>query len=70
MQEDRLWQYTVPKNVLDSLSLKERNRQENIFELIYTEQDFVNDLAYVEEVKQKRRQEYLLIALKRAGSLP
>lgn len=70
MQEDRLWQYTVPKSVLNSLSLKERNRQENIFELIYTEQDFVNDLAYVEEVKQKRRQEYLLIALKRVGSLP
>ncbi|KAG1176730.1 hypothetical protein G6F70_003098 [Rhizopus microsporus] len=48
-REDRLWQYAVPKSVLNNLSLKERNRQENIFELIYTEQDFVNDLAYVEE---------------------
>ncbi|KAI8889430.1 hypothetical protein K501DRAFT_208418, partial [Backusella circina FSU 941] len=47
--EDRLWINTVPKSVLASLSNQEKRRQENIFELIYTESDFVNDLTYVEQ---------------------
>lgn len=28
-------------------------RQENIFELIYTEKDFVDDLIYVEQVRKR-----------------
>ncbi|KAG1051930.1 hypothetical protein G6F43_005900 [Rhizopus delemar] len=48
-KEDRLWLHTVPKSFSSALSSQERCRQENIFELIYTEQDFVNDLIYVEE---------------------
>jgi hypothetical protein len=31
--------------------MQEIKRQENIFELIYTEKDFVNDLNYIKEVK-------------------
>ncbi|ORX62362.1 hypothetical protein DM01DRAFT_1299021 [Hesseltinella vesiculosa] len=45
--EDRLWAKTVPKAVVDGLDKMNRKRQENIFELIYTEKDFVDDLAYV-----------------------
>ncbi|KAI8364308.1 hypothetical protein EDC96DRAFT_444391, partial [Choanephora cucurbitarum] len=47
--EDRLWVNTVSKSILDTISAKERKRQENIFELIYTEKDFVDDLGYVEK---------------------
>ncbi|GAN04695.1 rhoGEF Rgf2 [Mucor ambiguus] len=48
-QEDRLWINTVPKTLLDTLSKDEKKRQENIYELVYTEQDFVNDLTYLKE---------------------
>ncbi|KAI8048776.1 CNH domain-containing protein [Gilbertella persicaria] len=48
-QEDRLWINTVSKSVLDSLSKDEKKRQENIFELVYTEKDFVDDLTYIKE---------------------
>ncbi|KAI8346170.1 CNH domain-containing protein [Blakeslea trispora] len=47
--EDRLWVKTVPESILKTISSKERKRQENIFELIYTEKDFVDDLVYVEQ---------------------
>ncbi|GAA5806628.1 CNH domain-containing protein [Helicostylum pulchrum] len=47
--EDRLWINTVPKSVLESLDKNEIKRQENIFELIYTEKDFVEDLTYLKE---------------------
>lgn len=49
-QEDRLWINTVPKTLLDTLSKDEKKRQENIYELVYTEKDFVNDLTYLKEV--------------------
>ncbi|KAG1561222.1 hypothetical protein G6F49_002009 [Rhizopus delemar] len=48
-QEDRLWINTVPKSLLDTLSKDEKKRQENIFELVYTEKDFVDDLKYMKE---------------------
>ncbi|EPB91715.1 hypothetical protein HMPREF1544_01426 [Mucor circinelloides 1006PhL] len=48
-QEDRLWINTVPKTLLDTLSKDEKKRQENIYELVYTEKDFVNDLTYLKE---------------------
>jgi hypothetical protein len=49
-QEDRLWINTVPKSLLNTLSKDETKRQENIYELVYTEKDFVNDLTYLKEV--------------------
>ena len=49
-QEDRLWITTVPKQVSSKISKEELKRQENIFELIYTERDFVDDLSYVQKV--------------------
>jgi hypothetical protein len=45
-----LWINTVPKSLLDTLSKDEKKRQENIFELVYTEKDFVDDLKYMKEV--------------------
>jgi hypothetical protein len=41
---------TVSKSISNKLPNQEKRRQENIFELIYTEKDFVDDLIYVEEV--------------------
>ncbi|KAG0193889.1 RHO1 GDP-GTP exchange protein 2 [Apophysomyces sp. BC1034] len=49
-KEDRLWIMTVPKEVQEQLGNEERKRQENIFELVYTESDFVKDLTYLEEL--------------------
>ncbi|KAI9270465.1 CNH domain-containing protein [Phascolomyces articulosus] len=48
-REDRLWINIVPKQVSNKLSKEEKKRQENIFELIYTERDFVDDLSYVQK---------------------
>ncbi|KAI9024369.1 hypothetical protein CLU79DRAFT_746769 [Phycomyces nitens] len=44
---NRLWRHSIPKQILDTITAKERKRQECIFELIYTEQDFVKDLKYI-----------------------
>ncbi|ORZ13608.1 hypothetical protein BCR42DRAFT_67188 [Absidia repens] len=46
-KKDRLWVTTVPKMVVDNIDKENRKRQENIFEFIYTEKDFVDDLAYL-----------------------
>ncbi|CAO3576712.1 unnamed protein product [Absidia cylindrospora] len=47
-EENRsLWIYSVPKAVVDATSKEEIKRQECIYELIYTEADFVRDLQYV-----------------------
>ncbi|KAI9248319.1 CNH domain-containing protein [Phascolomyces articulosus] len=48
-EEDRLWIYTVPKSLVESMNKQEIRRQENIHELIYTEKDFVNDLLYLKK---------------------
>jgi hypothetical protein len=41
-EEQKLWINTVPKEISDSITEKERKRQEVISELMYTERDFVN----------------------------
>ncbi|OAD77836.1 hypothetical protein PHYBLDRAFT_86363, partial [Phycomyces blakesleeanus NRRL 1555(-)] len=48
-EEERLWINTVDKKIYDSLSREEKKRQEHIYELFYTEKDFVDDLAYVKK---------------------
>ncbi|KAG2227132.1 hypothetical protein INT45_003862 [Circinella minor] len=42
-----LWVHSVPKELVEATPREERKRQECIYELIYTEQDFVRDLQYV-----------------------
>lgn len=48
-KEQKLWIHTVPKEIVDSVSDKEKKRQEVICELIYTERDFVKDLEYLRD---------------------
>ncbi|KAI8605082.1 CNH domain-containing protein [Dissophora ornata] len=48
-KDQRLWITSVPKDVSDACSSDEKKRQEVIFELIYTEKDFVNDLKYLND---------------------
>ncbi|KAF9928346.1 RHO1 GDP-GTP exchange protein 2 [Linnemannia zychae] len=48
-KDQRLWITSVPKDVSDSVSAEEKKRQEVIYELIYTERDFVNDLKYLKD---------------------
>ncbi|CEP16510.1 hypothetical protein [Parasitella parasitica] len=48
-ENTRLWSQSVPESVVEATLPEERKRQECIYELIYTEQDFVRDLQYVHE---------------------
>lgn len=47
--EQKLWINTVSKEISDSVSDKEKKRQEVISELMYTERDFVKDLEYLRD---------------------
>ena len=47
--EQKLWINTVSKEVSDSVSDKEKKRQEVISEMMYTERDFVKDLEYLRD---------------------
>ncbi|KAI9033768.1 CNH domain-containing protein [Phycomyces nitens] len=49
-QSHELWADIVDEEVRLSVSSAERKRQEHIYELIYTEADFVKDLEYLEEM--------------------
>lgn len=51
--EQKLWINTVSKEVADSVSDKEKKRQEVISELMYTERDFVKDLEYLRDFWMK-----------------
>jgi len=45
----KLWINMVPKDVSDSIDDREKKRQEIIFEIMYTERDFVKDLEYLRD---------------------
>ncbi|KAK5136728.1 hypothetical protein LTR08_002382 [Meristemomyces frigidus] len=47
--EQKLWINTVSKEVSDSVTDREKKRQEVISELMYTERDFVKDLEYLRD---------------------
>lgn len=49
-QPQELWVNQVSSFIVDSLTKNDRKRQENIFELIYTEKNFVNDIEYLYQV--------------------
>ncbi|KAI7908344.1 uncharacterized protein BX663DRAFT_493874 [Cokeromyces recurvatus] len=44
-----LWRHSVPINIVMSTDDIEKKRQECIYELIYTEEDFAKDLQYIRE---------------------
>ncbi|KAF2821904.1 CNH-domain-containing protein [Ophiobolus disseminans] len=52
-EEQKLWINTVPKEVSDAISDREKKRQEVISELMYTERDFVKDLEYLRDFWMK-----------------
>ncbi|GAA5812901.1 hypothetical protein MFLAVUS_006362 [Mucor flavus] len=45
-----LWRHSVPLNIVMGTNGIEQKRQECIYELIYTEQDFTKDMHYVQNV--------------------
>lgn len=47
--DQKLWINMVPKEVADSVEDREKKRQEIIFEIMYTERDFVKDLEYLRD---------------------
>ncbi|KAH9213834.1 CNH domain-containing protein [Leptodontidium sp. 2 PMI_412] len=47
--EQKLWINTVSQEVADSVSEREKKRQEVISEIMYTERDFVKDLEYLRD---------------------
>lgn len=49
-----LWSQTIDEYIVLSTPSLERKRQETIFELIYTEENFLSDLDYVIKVKKKK----------------
>lgn len=48
-EDQKLWINMVPKEVSDAIDDKEKKRQEIIFEIMYTERDFVKDLEYLRD---------------------
>ncbi|KAI9244297.1 hypothetical protein BDA99DRAFT_448523 [Phascolomyces articulosus] len=49
-QEQPLWSNVVSQHISNNVSQSERKRQETIFELAYTEDGFVKDLEYVNQM--------------------
>lgn len=49
-KNQQLWSETVEEHILVLTPPLERKRQETIFELIYTELDFLRDLNYIIKV--------------------
>ncbi|ORX91433.1 CNH-domain-containing protein [Basidiobolus meristosporus CBS 931.73] len=49
-EQQDFWINSVPKEIVDSVSKEEQKRQEIIFEVIYTERDFVRDLEILNEL--------------------
>jgi RHO1 GDP-GTP exchange protein 1/2 len=45
-----LWIHSVPQEIVNSVTDMEKNRQEAINEVIYTERDFVRDMEYLRDV--------------------
>ncbi|KAL7269219.1 RHO1 GDP-GTP exchange protein 2 [Rhizina undulata] len=52
-KEQKLWIHSVPKEIAEGVSEKEKKRQEIICEAIYTERDFVKDLEYLRDFWMK-----------------
>ena len=48
--QEKVWANSVSASVVASVSKKERNRQEAIFEVVNTESNYVRDLELMEEV--------------------
>lgn len=49
-KDQQLWCQTIDDYIVLSTPANERKRQETIFEFVYTEENFLNDLDYVVQV--------------------
>lgn len=58
-----LWAESVPADILESVPLRERKRQERLNEVVVTERNFVHDLEYM-------RQEWLIPLRTRSDVIP
>ncbi|KAI9472331.1 MAG: CNH domain-containing protein [Benjaminiella poitrasii] len=69
-EDTRLWSQSVPESIVEAATPSERKRQESIYELVYTEQDFVSDLQYVKDfwidpllskdiIEEERREQFV-----------
>ncbi|TFK74994.1 CNH-domain-containing protein [Pluteus cervinus] len=56
-EDGTLWIHSVPAEIVNSVSDREKKRQEAINEVIYTERDFVRDMEYLRDVWIKRLRE-------------
>lgn len=50
---------SVPSGIIASTPIEEQKRQERIYELINTEQDYARDLRYVHNVSQSDKDVYI-----------
>jgi hypothetical protein len=48
-ENQKLWINMVPKEIAETIEDREKKRQEIIFEIMYTERDFVKDLEYLRD---------------------
>ncbi|CEP18798.1 hypothetical protein [Parasitella parasitica] len=63
------WADGVEKSIYDSLSKMEQKRQENLYELIYTEKDYVQSLEYLQNMWAKPLTERPIIPTSRRETL-
>ncbi|KAG7094009.1 hypothetical protein E1B28_007637 [Marasmius oreades] len=68
VDDGTLWIHSVPQEIANSVSDKEKRRQEAINEVIYTEKDFVRDMEYLRDIWIKRLQESDVIPADRRTS--
>ncbi|KAG1141973.1 hypothetical protein G6F37_006144 [Rhizopus arrhizus] len=66
--DDRLWANRIDKETYNSIPKIERKRQENLYELIYTEEDYVLSLGYLQTVWIKPLRERPIIPTSRRES--
>ncbi|KAJ1959992.1 RHO1 GDP-GTP exchange protein 2, partial [Dipsacomyces acuminosporus] len=50
MKQEKLWSMSVPKEVVKSVSRKELDRQERLYEVFYGEKDYVRDLCILRDL--------------------
>ncbi|KAJ1796854.1 RHO1 GDP-GTP exchange protein 2 [Coemansia sp. RSA 2399] len=53
MKQEKLWSMSVPKEIVKSVSRKELDRQERLYEVFYGEKDYVRDLCILRDLYMK-----------------
>lgn len=53
MKQEKIWSMSVPKEIVKSVSRKELDRQERLFEVFYGEKDYVRDLCILRDLYMK-----------------